>query len=373
MKHPTRLLFSVLITLLAAALALGGCRGGNSAPGSNGEAAVAAEQPAATPENGEGAGPANGEVEPEEPATPGSRPAATSPEDGGGPTPQGDGSEAASLAGEKAKLEAREAELARRELEIRERELARREAAVAEREAELAAQDEAAAPGPSAEMEPAAPAPAGSEPVVVEASDGGAFEEGAPAPLTPEPLDEPAATASTIPITVPVGTPLEVEFLDSVSSETALPGDRFRARVFRDVVVDGRVAIPAGSGIEGTVTEAVPLKEIGGQARLGLTFDRLELPSGERVTLHARFAGEGRSETAKDAAAIGGGAAGGAILGRILAGKGDKRKGTVLGAIVGAAVGTAIAAKTPGEEVTIPEGTVLELRLTEWVRVMVDE
>ena len=109
---------------------------------------------------------------------------------------------------------------------------------------------------------------------------------------------------------------------------------------------------------------------MGGQARLALKFTDLVLPSGKTVPIDASFVQEGRNETRRDAATIGGVAAGGAVLGRIL-GQGNRSRGGVLGAIIGAAAGTAIASKTPGEEVIIPEGSVVGLRLDDSVRVRV--
>jgi uncharacterized protein YqgC (DUF456 family) len=84
------------------------------------------------------------------------------------------------------------------------------------------------------------------------------------------------------------------------------------------------------------------------------------LPSGSTLPLHASFLEEGKSRAGRDAATIGGSTAGGALLGRILSNGG---RGTILGALVGAAVGTAIASKTAGEEVVIPEGSVISLKL----------
>lgn len=190
----------------------------------------------------------------------------------------------------------------------------------------------------------------------------------APEPETaPEPArEEPRTTA----VTVPAGTQIDVEFTRRLASNTSSPGDSFRARVSQDLFQDGVVAIPAGSEILGEVTAAQPLKRVGGQARLALKFTDLVLPSGKTVPIDASFVQEGRSETRRDAATIGGAAAGGAVLGRIL-NKGNRSRGGVLGAIIGAAAGTAIASKTPGEEVIIPEGSVVGLRLDDSVRVRV--
>jgi hypothetical protein len=173
-------------------------------------------------------------------------------------------------------------------------------------------------------------------------------------------MSAPEAAERARPATVPVGTRFEVEFTQGLASNTSSVGDTFRARLLTDVMVDGAVAIPGGSEILGVVTDAVAARRIGGQAKLSLKFTDLVLPSGSTVPVHASFLEEGKSKTGRDAATIGGSAAGGALLGRIL-GRGGR--GTVLGALVGAAVGTAIASKTAGEEVVIPEGSVVKLKL----------
>ncbi len=167
---------------------------------------------------------------------------------------------------------------------------------------------------------------------------------------------------------IAAGTVFDVELLSTVSSGSSQVGEQFRARLAGDLLVgDGSVAAPAGTELEGTVVEAVPLKKVGGQARLGLTFDRLLLPTGKTVDVSASFYGENR-EGRRDAAKIGGAAAGGAILGRILD-RDDKGRATILGAILGAAAGTAAAAG--GDEVEIPAGAQVTLRLDEPAAVMV--
>ncbi len=268
----------------------------------------------------------------------------------------------------------------------RERELAAREAELAAREEQLAQLEPAPAPQPAPRpapkpapkpvtrpvASPAPPAPA-PEPVPAPAPEPVVEAEPEPAPsLSPAPLPAPAAPPEprTVLVTVPAGTELEVEFLDSLSSEVSRVGDEFRARVARQVLADGRVAVPVGSIVRGTVTEAVSLKKVGGRARLALEFDRLEIPSGDRAEIRVSFADQGKSETKKDAATIGGAAAGGAIVGRLL-NRSNKTKGGTIGAILGAAVGTAVAARTEGEEVSIERGTVVGLKLDAPVRLEV--
>lgn len=252
-------------------------------------------------------------------------------------------------------------------LDARERELKAREAELDARERRLREQTPAPAPKPKPRSKPApapAPVPQATEPEpapVPEPVPAAPAEEPAPAP-------EPAPEPEPVTVSLPAGTQLDVALTRTLASNTNSPGDAFRVRVDRDVMEDGLVAIPAGSEVLGEVTEVVPLKKIGGQARLGLRFTDLVLPSGRTVPIHASFLQEGRSETGRDAATIGGAAAGGAILGRIL-NKGGRSKGSVLGAIIGAAAGTAIAARTPGEEVVLPQGSVVTLKLDRPVEV----
>lgn len=256
------------------------------------------------------------------------------------------------------------------DLAERERELAERRAELDARERQLRAETLARArPAPAPAPEPRTER---EEPVETEeAADARkeereALEPGPEAPVEPEPVEEPEL--APLVVEVPSGTVMEVELLEGLSSQTSEPGDIFRVRVASDVETDGAVGIPAGSEILGVVTEAVPLKKIGGQAKLSLKFTDLVLPSGKTVPIQASLVTEGRSETRKDAATIGGAAAGGAILGRVLSRK-DRSRGAVIGAIIGAAAGAAIASRTPGEEVTIDRGTRLDLRLDDRVEV----
>ncbi len=261
-------------------------------------------------------------------------------------TPPNVNEQRAEISAQERQLAAKQAELDAREQRLRERE--RRSHAASPR-ATVQAKPE---PERRADVTPApAPEPAREE----------------PRPEIREETPEPPRMAT---VTVPAGTVLDVEFTQTVASNTSAPGDAFRVRVVHDVTEDGEVVIPAGSEILGQVAEAVPTRKVGGQAKLALRFTDLVLPSGATVPIDASFAQQGRSETGRDAARIGGGAAAGAILGRVLS-KGNRSKGAVIGAIIGAAAGTAVASKTPGEEVVIPDGTVVSLKLDNSLEVRV--
>jgi type IV secretory pathway VirB10-like protein len=152
-------------------------------------------------------------------------------------------------------------------------------------------------------------------------------------PLPPAP-PQPQFQEVTVPAVSVIGLRIET----SLSSETARVEERVEARVSRDVRADGRVAIPAGSRVIGSVS----LVDRGGrmkeQARLGVRFHTVILADGTELPLQTETIYRvGESPGSASAAKVGGGAIGGAILGAILGGG----KGAAIGSAVGAAGGTA--------------------------------
>jgi hypothetical protein len=270
--------------------------------------------------------------------------------------PAADAADTAEVEQRERDLRAREAELAARERVLQEQE--RRE-----QPARAQAPRSRPAPEPRRAPEPREEAPAAQVPASeAEELRPAPVPEPAPEPEVEEPEEEEEEAPPAISVDVPAGTSFDVEFLETIGSATSREGDTFRVRVARDITVDGDVAIPGGSELVGLVTEAAPLGRVGGRAKLGLRFTDLVLPSGSTVPIDASLVQQGKSETGRDAATIGGGAAAGAVLGRIL-NKKDRGRGSVIGAIIGAAAGAVIASKTAGEEVTIPEGAVVSVRL----------
>ncbi|HJQ99836.1 MAG TPA: hypothetical protein VJ826_16090 [Candidatus Polarisedimenticolaceae bacterium] len=181
----------------------------------------------------------------------------------------------------------------------------------------------------------------------------------APAPAKPEPIVK----------TLAPGTELQVTLETPVSSKTSQVGDAVTARVSQPLVIDGMTAIPEGASVAGTITEAVPVKKIGGAASVGVRFDAIQL-HGETVVINASIQQKAKSETGKDAGTIAGATAAGAILGRVLS-KHDKTKGTVIGAVVGGAAGTGAAVATKGKEVEFAAGTPFVLKLEDATNVTV--
>ena len=204
--------------------------------------------------------------------------------------------------------------------------------------------DETAAPALGAPVEPGATAPA--EPPRVAPSSGGPASPERRAPQWRE-------------VTVPQGTAIPLELETPLSSETTQVEAPVRARVRQAVIVDGVVAIPTGATLSGVVTQVERAGRVQGRAQLAFVFTRLEADNvGEDVNT-APVAYVADSTKGEDAAKIGVGAVGGAIVGGILGGGGGATKG----AVIGGAAGTGVVLATRGDEVTLGKGTILATSL----------
>jgi hypothetical protein len=170
-------------------------------------------------------------------------------------------------------------------------------------------------------------------------------------------------------VTVPAGTTLAVELRTAVGSATSNVEDPVRGTVRRAVSIGGVEAIPAGSVVTGTVTEATRSARVKGRARVAFRFSALDVPSdAERVKIRtATYAREAEATKKRDAATIGGGAAAGAVIGGIVGG-GD---GAAKGAAIGGGAGTGVVLSTRGKEVSLPAGAAVSVKLAEPVTLRV--
>jgi hypothetical protein len=161
---------------------------------------------------------------------------------------------------------------------------------------------------------------------------------------------------------VPVGQELDVRLSNSLSSETAKVEQRFEATTVADVVQDGRVLIPAGSVVQGVVSDVDKAGRVDRDGALTLSFDRIRVRGREhemRASATQVFESKGIRE---EAGTAGVGAAAGGVVGGIIGGL----RGAILGAAIGA--GGAIAA-TDGKDVSLPAGSIVRIRLDTPVRV----
>jgi len=183
----------------------------------------------------------------------------------------------------------------------------------------------------------------------------------------PQPLSPPRPTFEEL--TIPSDSVIGLEIEGAVSTETAEVEDRVEARVTRDVLADGRVAIPAGARALGNVTLVERGGKVKERARLAVRFHTLVLGDGTNVSIQTdTLYREGDSPARASAAKIGGGAVGGAIVGAILGGA----KGAVIGGSAGAAGGTAATMAGKRRAATLPAGSTVTVRVLSPVQVTVE-
>lgn len=155
-------------------------------------------------------------------------------------------------------------------------------------------------------------------------------------------------------INVPNGTEMTVRLDTPLSSKTARREDRVEATIAESVRVDGEVQIPAGTRVRGIVQDAQPAERPSKGGRLDLAFDQLVMPNGQRVDIRSTVASVKESGVDKKRAGLG------AVLGGILGGVLEGKEGALIGVLVGGG-GAVVASK--GDDVELPAGTVVNLRL----------
>jgi hypothetical protein len=166
----------------------------------------------------------------------------------------------------------------------------------------------------------------------------------------------PMTPRASQPGVVPYGTELDVRLDRALSSDTAQVEDRFEATTVVDLREDGRVLIPAGSRVRGVVTEVRNAGRLERKGELQLSFDQITVSGRNypiRATVTEALESGGYRE---DAEKIGTGAAVGAILGGILGGV----RGAITGILIG---GGGVVAATEGQDVELPAGSILRVRL----------
>lgn len=216
-----------------------------------------------------------------------------------------------------------------------------------------------------------APAPAAPAPAPVKSRL--AASAPAPAPAASRP-SAPAAPA-VVSRTAPSGSTFAVRFDQTLSTRSASVGSTFTATLAQAITdAEGRLVVPAGAAVRGRVTRAFHASGTGGAADLGVTFTSIAhggrtYPIDVTMVAAAPITRVGRASTAENTAKVTGGAAVGAVAGRVL---GGDRRSAVIGAGVGTLAGTAVAVRTNRVDATIPAGATATARLDAPVTVRVE-
>ncbi|HVJ07561.1 MAG TPA: hypothetical protein VM554_04205 [Acidisarcina sp.] len=199
------------------------------------------------------------------------------------------------------------------------------------------------------------------------------------APVAPESAAAAPATAPASYV-VPQGTKILLSLTSAVNTKSAKPGDGVYLVSTFPVVAGNRVLIPAGVYVQGTVDHVIRPGRVKGRAQVGMHFTSLIFPNGSVVEIPGVVNslpgsagakvkdGEGTIEqpankgrdagTVLKGAAIGaeGGVIGGAATGNL-------GQGVGYGSLAGALAGGIYTLFQRGEDVNIPQGTVVEMLL----------
>jgi hypothetical protein len=194
-----------------------------------------------------------------------------------------------------------------------------------------------------------------------------------PAAAAPPPPPPPTSRATsrsaagTQSVTIPAGTKLLVRMIDGVDSETNKVGDRFRASLEEDLVVDGIVVAPRNADVAGRLAEVKEAGRLTGKSELKLELTEIVINGQTYNITSGEYEVAGKSRGGDTAKKVAIGAAVGAAVGAIAGGG----KGAAIGAGVGAGAGTAIQVFTKGEQVKVPSETMLEFGLEQALTVRV--
>jgi len=194
----------------------------------------------------------------------------------------------------------------------------------------------------------------------------------------------PSSSAPSAParIVIQAGTKIPLALVNSLNTKYTAEGDRVYLETVFPITQNGRIVIPKGSYVSGTVTEVKRAGRMKGKAEMFLRFDSLTLPNGVTRDFRSRLdnadAGhvdreegkiEGEGNKAGDARTVATTAGAGASIGAIAgSAAGHGAMGAGIGAVGGAAAGLAGVLLSRGPEVVLAKGTTFEMVLDRELR-----
>jgi hypothetical protein len=184
-------------------------------------------------------------------------------------------------------------------------------------------------------------------------------------PSQPRPQFAPARPHAPVyeaprgPVTVLVGTLLQVRTSEPVGTRNAKDGTPIQFTVIHDVVYGGVLAIPRGATVHGVVTESKKAGTLGGSAELALQLTSLELGGQNYPVESDQFKVKGPNKAGQTV----GSALGAGMVGTIIGCAVGRGVGCAIGAGAGVAAGTAASAASSGPGVWIPAEALVDFHL----------
>ena len=197
-----------------------------------------------------------------------------------------------------------------------------------------------------------------------------------PMPMLVRPAERnPSAAQSDI--TVPAGTHIALALRNAVDTKHSKEGDRIYLETIYPVAAGGRIVIPRGSFVNGTITISKPAGRVKGKGELFIRFDSLTLPNGATRDFRSRLNSAdgakvdreegkvtGERDTGHDVGTVAITTGMGASLGGLIgAASGSPLKGVGIGGAVGAAAGLGSILLKKGPDATLRQGTTMDMIL----------
>lgn len=205
-------------------------------------------------------------------------------------------------------------------------------------------------------------------------------------PAATAPDKAPAQAAAPAPVAgheylVDPGTRIPLSLINSVSTKNSTEGDRVYLETVFPIVLRGKVVIPVGSYVAGTVTKVTRPGRVKGRGEFYIRFDSLTLPNGVTRDFKASIGAldgrasedldrkegsiKGEGNKGGDARTVGETTASGASIGALAGGLGGGHagEGALLGAAAGATAGLIGVLLTRGPDAVLARGTTLDMIL----------
>ncbi len=109
-----------------------------------------------------------------------------------------------------------------------------------------------------------------------------AADSSSPALMT-RPAGADAVSRATATLTVPADSEAAVTLLSGIHTRVSHVDDPIEAELLKPVYVEGQLALPAGSLLDGHITRVEPSGRFHHRARLAFQFDQIRLPDGQQA------------------------------------------------------------------------------------------
>jgi hypothetical protein len=183
-----------------------------------------------------------------------------------------------------------------------------------------------------------------------------------------------AASLTTLAAEIPAGTHVLLRMVNSINTRTAREGDQVYLQTASPIAFDGKIVVPPGTYVQGTVSHSKRSGKVAGRAELGIRLETLTL-NGQVMKISPHLSSVDSQETSqhveekenivKQGSDYGADAHRIAILagsGAAIGGVSDRSWSAAgIGAGIGGAVGVATTMLTRGKEVELRQGSTLDV------------